>query len=504
MSRITHTPNFAAAQAAAPSAFSLRLDKSASIPIYQQIVDGIKDAIAEGRLQAGDALPPIRAMAADLGVNQMTVSKAYKVLADQNVATGRSGGGTRVSGRPVTAPPTRAPAPAADTYFMRMSELAAAPGVIAFTEAYPPFSAGDLADFKRCIDEVLVSLGTLLFSYGPPAGNADLRKELARLIQPGPGRLDAEQIIVTSGAQQALDLCARHLLQPGDAVAVESPCYFGALEVFRNLKLNIVELPVGPKGVDPAALIEAGRKQRVRAFYTIPTVHNPTGITTPASRRSELAVAARKHDIAIIEDDYSPELFYGDKPPQSYFAAHQDTDVYYLRSLGKAYLPGTRLGCLVPPAHAFQRILQIKRATDMHSPVFVQAAAALYLRGKITSHGNSQLKMAMQRRGSLMFDALETQLPERCAVQRITGGLSFWIALPFAVSDEDLYFSAIRHSIAFAPGSAFAVTPDGMSNGLRVSFGSLSDEEIVEGCARLARALRAVLDPVSATSGSFV
>ncbi|VTU45868.1 2-aminoadipate transaminase (plasmid) [Variovorax sp. SRS16] len=489
---------------------NLRVTRGSSLPVYRQLVDGIEAAVQEGRLRPGDALPSIRAVAAELGINQMTVSKAYRQLSNRGIVRGQSGNGTRVlEQRPGSAPiaPTRAArAPeVVDRYPSRMAELANAPGVIALTDAYPQFPAADLDAFRICLDKALSAYGTSMFAYGPPAGKFELRDLLAQVVRRADVAVQADQIVLTSGAQQALDLSARLLLRPGDVVVVESPCYFGALDVFRALGAEIVEIPISSDGISAADLRSVCERHAPKAFYTIPTVHNPTGITTSEARRLEILEVARAFGCVIIEDDYCPELHFGRDRVKSYLALSQGSvEVFYLRSLGKIYLPGIRLGFLIPPAARLPQALQLKRSSDMHGPLVLQNAAELFLRERMfDSQAMPELK-SLQARARLLFAELENQLPAGCETRMVTGGLSFWVSLPESVSNEDLYFAAIRHSVAFALGSAFFAEHDGASKGIRVSFGGLTNDQIIEGVKRLCLALASVFGSGADSSAYFI
>lgn len=478
------------------TALGVRVDKRLSIPAYLQIVEGIETALRSGGLMPGDALPAMRSAAADLGVNQMTVSKAYKSLAGMGIVQGNSGGGTKVIGLKPRSPasPSNPQVGTSLRQIIRMAELARAPGVIALTDAYPHFSATKLEAFRACLNEAMGEGAESIFRYASPAGISELRSALSKLVSDGGVHAHADDIIVTSGAQQALDMAARLLLSPGDYVIVEGPCYFGALESLRSLGVSIISLAMSPDGVDVDAFRDACATHAPKAFYTIPTVHNPTGFTTSLSRRHEILSIAKEYECAIIEDDYCPELKYGDEPVVSYKAlADAGVDVYYVRSLGKIYLPGTRLGLLIPPARSMAAALRLKQLRDMHGPLILQAAAALYLNRHHDRGVLAEELAHIEGKAQILFQELKARLPNAFTLKWITGGLSFWIEFPQAFDDESIYFSAIRNSVAFALGSAFVVGDDGSSRGIRVSFGGLNESQIVEGASRLGAALDGLL-----------
>lgn len=479
------------------SAPYLNVDKHSAVPAYQQLVNGVQEAIRSGMLVPGDPLPPMRAVALSVGVNQMTVSKAYKLLSHQGWVRGQSGAGTRVLERVGQDAPSDSkvrPGEARDDRVLQsMAELSQAPGVISFSDAYPSFSQAKLDAFRLCLNRALETAGTDVFCYGAPGGRSTLRTLLAEIVAGHIAPIRPSQLVVTSGAQQALDICTRHLLQPGDTIIVESPCYFGALDLFRSLKLKVIELPVTHDGIDPDAFERACETHAPVAFYTIPTVHNPTGVTTPLARRRRILKSAARHRVTIIEDDYCPEFLYSGNTVPSYHrlaGEHEDpVPVFYIRSLGKAHLPGVRLGFLIATPDSLAQIIAIKRSTDLHGPLLLQAAAETYLRETLSSRLYLLNLDEVRLDAQSLYELLSAELPPSCTSRMISGGFSFWVSFAAPIDDERLYQAAARHSVAFALGSAFVYSGNGRSSGIRVSFGRLTREQVVEGVRRLTKAL---------------
>jgi DNA-binding transcriptional MocR family regulator len=485
-------------KASAPSV-PVRLDSKSKRPVYQQLIDGVEAAIREGKLQSGDPLPSIRKLAEELDINHMTVAKAYRSLADRGVVQGNKGGGTRILGlqkanNPRTALQAESDARTEDIA-IRMAELSAAPGVIALTDAFPVLSRQESDEFGQCVKEVLSRIGEGVFVYAAPAGASSLRQLLAETLATEGIPCGPDQIIVTAGAQQALDICARATLSAGDTVVVESPCYFGALDVFRAIGIRIVELPIRHDGIDPAEFQKICANETVKAFYTIPTVHNPTGVTTSEEVRKKLFDVVERHGIDIIEDDYCPELSFGSTVPPSYrtLSEGSDTNVFYVRSLGKIYLTGVRLGFIASPPNMVSALLRTKRATDLHNPLLLQEAAVGFLKKRMAHARKQKLAKSVMQQANDFHAGLVKHLPTGCSTRMVHGGFSFWISLPAMVPNQELYLAAIRQSVAFAPGSLFKASASSTSDGIRVSFGRLVGGEITEGAKRVSEALAAAM-----------
>jgi 2-aminoadipate transaminase len=251
-----------------------------------------------------------------------------------------------------------------------------------------------------------------------------------------------------------------------------------------------------PLGVDPEAVLQACERHAAKAFYTIPNAHNPTGAYTPLESRQAILHGLSATDCAIIEDDYCPELSFRAESLASYFALDQTAErTFYIRSLGKIYLPGTRLGFMIAPQAYVGKALDLKRTADLHGPNIIQDAAEIFLREHSTRSRLRDDVVRMRVRAQRLFAALDEHLPEGCSTHLPSGGLSFWVALPHAVADRALYHAAVAHSVAFAPGSIFEANAQNDSHGVRISFGTLPEEAFGEAARRVTAALGQALAP---------
>jgi 2-aminoadipate transaminase len=477
-------------------------DGRSDLALPLRIRNAMMGQIASGSIPAGTRLPTIRTLAQILNVNPMTAAKGYKLLVEAGYATARGSNGTvaRLPDMPVQplhadtgSKPRIGPA----ALSQRLFSLARAPGVIGFTTNYPDPAIADVRSFRECLVEAASDESNLWFRYDPAAGRDELRAELVPFLAQRSINAHMRDIIVTAGGQQALDLVVRSVVMPGDVVMVERPTYFGGLNVLRAARARIIDIPLEDDGPDIDILETVMRQHRPRLLYLNPTFHNPTGITTSLAKRQQILALAHQHGASILEDDHSPELRFSGKPVPSIKALAEPEDaVYYAAGFGKSFIPGIRLGMLLPPKRSSESVLALKATTDLQSTAVMQGALALYLqRGSYKKHMRSTIETYRGRQKSLLH-ALRANLPDDVKCSSPEGGLSLWLRFPTAGDVSNLYDLAAQHSVAFASGdSFFASNPDMRS--LRMSFGLTADSELVEGAKRISAVIRELVDPDS-------
>jgi 2-aminoadipate transaminase len=439
-------------------------------------------------------LPPIRALAQQLGVNQITVAKAYRELVQSNFIESRRGGGSFVRAstnhiavdRPTdtTARPLLAE---------RLFELARAPGVIAFSANYPAVDDATIAEFRDCVSFAAAHKIDTCFRYDPPLGRPELRKQIHIYLKTQGVDTDADNVMVTSGAQQAIDLSVRALLPPDAPVIVEQPAYYGAINALRNNRARILDVPIESDGMNLEILKTYLIRDRARFIYTNPTFQNPTGVTMSLEKRRALLSLAREFGAVILEDDHCPELrFSGEALPPIRALADEYDPVLYARSFGKVFLPGTRVGYLVMPDSLRQKLLSAKAHTDLHSNSFMQEAVARYLALHTYPKLLEALREKFGQRQRLLYNGLVAGLPAGTTVNQPEGGLSLWLMLPEGADVSELYFRAVRRGVAFVSGDVFyASHPNARS--LRISFGMNRPDELLEGVERLCSVVKDLL-----------
>ncbi|MGW5865722.1 aminotransferase-like domain-containing protein [Streptomyces sp. NPDC055239] len=367
--------------------------------------------------------------------------------------------------------------------------VTARPEVINFAGGLPAPELFDAAGVAAAFQAVLTSTPGTALQYSTTEGEPALRTAIAARTAARGLPTDADDVLVTTGSQQALSLLATALVEPGDTVLVESPCYLAALQAFAFAGARVVPVPCDEAGIDPAALDELVAAHRPKLLYTVPTFQNPTGRTLPAGRRAEIAAVAARRGLWIIEDDPYGELrFEGERVPWiATYPGAQDRTVL-LGSFSKVMAPGLRLGWLRGPAALLRACAVAKQAADLHTPTVNQLAAARYLADNDLDAHVARVAGAYRERRDALLAGLGEALPEGSRWIRPEGGMFVWATLPQGYDTGALLPEVVEHLVAYVPGAPFyAGEPDPAT--LRMCFVTQSPDEIAEGLRRLGGAL---------------
>ena len=465
---------------------SIQLSEDDKRPLFVQIREHIVELVSRDVLKEGMRLPPIRELARQLHLNQITVAKAYRDLSGSGVIEGRRGGGSFVSAKPEFGNwATRRPEINRPLLAERLFELAHAPGVIAFTSNYPLVDSATKQVLADCIREATETSLEDCLQYDPPHGRFQLREQIRRYFETQELQAGLDNIVVTSGAQQAIDLAIRALAEPGSSVLVERPAYYGVLNSCRAAGTRIFEVPLQRDGMDLDFVRQCLIRHRPKLICTNPTFQNPSGTSMSLEKRRALLDLCRKHGAVVLEDDHSPELRFSGKPiPSIRSLAGEDDLVIYARGFGKVFLPGMRVGCLVAPHSLIPKLLATKAQADLHSNSFVQEITARYLGRNDLARRVGRLCREYSARQRVVYDGLREGMPAGTEIVRPEGGLSLWLTLPNGADVSELYFRAVRRGVAFVSGDVFYASPSAVRS-LRISFGLNKEDELAEGVARL-------------------
>ncbi len=480
------------------------LDRDSAVPFYRQITAQVLQRIETGELRPGTHLPPERKLAAALGVNRTTVVAAYHDLVATGRVEARVGRGTWVS-EGDTEGANVAPLIAWPALFTPMTERLRDPvladllattgreGAISFGAGTPALDHFPLDRFREAMDDALASRGAELFAYGAVPGWMPLRKSLAAWTGAGGGGIGGgvrpESVVVLHGSQQGLDLLARVLLEPGDAVVVESPTYLGALQTFRGAGARLLPMPMDGDGLRLDRLEATLARHRPKFIYTLPTFQNPTGATLPLARRQALLALAARHGVPIVEDDPYGALWYDAPPPLSLAALDTGGLVIALRTMSKVFLPGARFGWLVAPPPVVEAVTRVRQTSDVHPNGAMQHVLHTFLvRGWLAAHVERMRPLYAARRDA-MLAALALHAPVGMTWTRPTGGYYLWCRLPGGVRARSLAAEAAREGVTFVAGDAFS--PDGGErDAVRLNFTNTDAATIAEGVRRLCVAMR--------------
>ncbi len=475
------------------------LDRDSEHPVYRQIASELHARIERGELAAGERLPPIRRLAAQLGVNRDTVALAYDELADAGAVTARVGRGTFVRSSSTAGSTPARIEPALSSAAERLIEFERArpafgPGgsAVAMQELAPDPTLYPLREFREALSRVLARDGGALLGYGDARGDPRLRGAMARLLEAHGVPTSADDLVVTQGATQGISTALRVFVEPGSAVAVEEPTYANVIASVLAGGLRPAPVPMAQAGVDLEALARVLARPEVRAFYTIPTFHNPMGITTTLDHRRALLDLAAEAGKPVIEDAYEMDLRFRGSRVSSLAALDTRGLVVQLLSFSKSLFPGARAGAIRARGRTLEAILALRSAVDLGGSPLLQAALAEFLESGHYDRHLSRLRRDLRSRFAAAFEALESEMPPGVSWTRPEGGYQIWVTLPPGSDARRLLPEAVRHGVLFVPGDQFYY-PARASRELRLTVAKTPEDEIRSGVRALGRAIRGAL-----------
>lgn len=482
-------------------------------PVYRQIAEQIRDQIQAGELLGGARLPPIRQLASDLGVNRDTVSLAYDALSTEGLLEAVVGRGTFVRG---AQPVNRWAEPVAISLAPRIASLlefetgrpryGSGDGAVALHSLIPDPAFYPMDAFRRCFNRVLTAGGPEIFLYGSPQGHPGLRSLLATRFNAAGIDVRADDLVLCHGASQGIALAVGVFAETGDAVAVETPTYHNVLSTLVAQGLRAAPVPMTDEGPDLEALARTLARPDVKAFYTIPSFHNPMGTTTSVEHRRALLDIAARCGKPVIEDAFEIDLHHSAKPVAPLAALDSHGLVVHLYSFSKSLFPGVRVGSIAASGRTVEGLLALKHATDLSDSLLLQAAVQEFVAtGAYDKHLSRMRKVLRERRDALL-EALESEMPEGTRWTEPDGGYQVWVDLPGGIDTRDLLTDAVRAGVLFAPGSNFL--PDRLgrrgSSGMRLTVAQAGVDEIRRGITILGEVVRRRLaaEPVAREAAS--
>jgi len=480
-----------------------RVDRAGELSLTQQLVDVFVASITAGELAPGDKLPATRALAQTVGINQLTASRVYRRLQEMGLVVSGVGRGTFVRDPVVLRSENASSGTAWQTYALPvarkspagqmiddLSRQAFSEELIALSAGYPPPELCPTAELAAATHAVLDHEGLTAFQYGPVEGSNDLRHELAQLGRQRGLHDDADCILVTTGARQALTLVTRAILRPGDTVACESPSYMGVIDALHAVNADVLPVPVDEAGLNIDALEQLLRHHEIRLLALQSRLQNPTGWDLSQDRRERLVDLATRHGFFILEDSVYADLRLDGHGAPSLRALDPD-HVIAVDSLSKTLSPGMRTGWIAASGPVLDRLIAEKRNDDMHSPTLTQQIVAGYL---AAGHYPAQLQRARQihrERRDTMIDAIQRHMGDLATAPCPAGGANIWLTLNTPVDEQQLYHRAVAAGVSFTLGSTM-ILERLHSTHLRLSFSLVTPERIDEGIRRLAVVTRSL------------
>jgi 2-aminoadipate transaminase len=378
-----------------------------------------------------------------------------------------------------------------------MLKATESPRITSFAGGLPAADLFPVADLAAICQTILADDATGALQYTVTEGFLPLRQWVCRHVEATGGiRCAPEEVLITTGSQQALDLAARTFLDPGDVVVAQDPSYVGALQVFAAYETRTVGVSSDSEGMCPDALrhVVLNSKEPPKLLYLVTNFQNPTGLTTSARRRRELADIAAEFDVLVLEDDPYGRLRYSGADLSPLVTVAERSNCIYLGTSSKILAPGLRVAWMVvPDTTTFSKLVAAKQTADLHTAGFTQRIVARYCDSSEGFERHlSALVAAYRQRRDTMHAAMNACFPEECNWSLPDGGLFFWVKIPQGLDATTLLKTAIAKDVAFVPGAAFCVST-AISNAMRLNFSNASPTRIEEGIARLGTVLKEAL-----------
>ncbi len=453
------------------------LDPSLETPLYRQLSDYFKALIDNGKLMSGERIPATRELAGMLGLNRATISAAYEMLEASGLITGQVGRGSFVAGQPARRLNW--------TSLLGESEPAGPPALgkdaISFATSRPAEELFPVEMFRATCREVLEDEQVSgILQLGSPSGYAPFRQFLLEEARRRSWLKSGDDVMVTTGCQQALDLLQRVLIKPGDHVVLEDPVYPGLKNLLARAGARLTGVPVGSEGIELEQLERVLSVDRPKLLVLTPNFQNPTGVTLSLSARKSILGMVRRAGVVLIENDTYGDLQYSGESLPAIKELDEAGDTVLLRSFSKVAFPGLRVGWVTGPRPLLARLAEAKHLSDLHSDQLSQAVVLRFARsGRLEEHQTRILQTGAERLKAVL-EACERDLPAGTQFTRPRGGMNLWVRLPAPLDAGELLPRAQRENVNYLPGKFFAVSKP-QPGGLRLSFAGLEPNRIREG-----------------------
>ncbi len=363
--------------------------------------------------------------------------------------------------------------------------------IISFGGGLPNPKSFPVKEIGEATSKVLSQNGDEILQYSTTEGYLPLREYIAERYSKKGLKITPDEILITNGSQQGIDLVSKVFLNKGDKVLVENPTYLAAIQSFGLFEPQFISVPLLEDGVDIDSLQQILDGNKIKLFYSVTNFQNPTGITYSRQKRQKLSEILKNEDTVFVEDNpYGEIRFLGeDIPPvKSYLE-----DSILFGSFSKIVSPGMRLGWIVADEEIMEKIIIAKQASDLHSNYFTQRVVYQYLIDNEIDEHIEKIKEMYRNQRNMMVSMIEKYFPENVKYTKPEGGMFLWVTLPEGLSSMDLFGLAIKENVAFVPGQAFYVDGSGI-NSLRLNFSNSNTEQIEEGIKRLGDAINKLLD----------
>ncbi len=460
---------------------------------YKRVEQELSRHIEAGDLVPGDKLPSLRQMSSSLQVSISTVSHAYEELEKRGLIESRprSGYFVRSEFRRIPTPEIKTtqkiePHTVTKNKLIQTAlETVGNKDLLPLGVVCPSNELLPTRQLAKIMNSVIRENPFETAGYEMIPGNLDLRRQIAFRSVDGGSSMTADELIITTGAMEALYISLRTLTRPGDLVLIQSPSYYCFLQLVENLGLRAIEIPSCPKqGINPDRVAEITKTFDIKACIFSPNFNNPDGSLTSDSRKQEIVKILAEKKIPLVEDDVYGDIYFGEVRPRTFKSYDRDGGVLLCSSFSKTIAPGYRVGWLAPGRYV-DKALEIKATTNVSCVAPTQMAIARYLRETLYDRHLKKLRVAMKDQMTKMRTEIGLSFPEGTKVTNPKGGSVLWVELPEQVDGVDLFFKAREEGIGIVPGIVFS-PQDVFSNYIRLSSGSPWTDEIQAGVRRIA------------------
>ncbi|HDS1681168.1 TPA: PLP-dependent aminotransferase family protein [Pseudomonas putida] len=464
---------------------------------YERFADDIAELIRSGVLGPGQRVPSVRYASQTHGVSPSTVFQAYYLLERRGLIRARPRSGYFVNAHaPRQFSEPQALEPLSESTEVDVSGLVFSildsikdPSTVPFGSAFPSPELFPLQRLSRSLASASRAMDPRMVVTDLSPGNPQLRRQIALRYMVGGLMLPMEELLITNGALEALNLCLQAVTEPGDLVAIEAPAFYACLQVLERLKLKAVEIPVHPReGMDLAVLAQTLDKHPVKAVWCMTNFQNPVGASMPEAKKQALVELLRHHQVPLIEDDVYAELYYSQQAPKPAKAFDTQGLVMHCGSFAKSLAPGYRIGWVAAGRFA-QKIERLKLMTSLCASMPAQAAIADYLQHGGYDRHLRKLRYALEGQQANMLAAIARHFPAQTRVSQPSGGYFLWLELPEQMDALKLFHMALAQGISIAPGPIFSPTRR-FGNCIRLNYGTPWNENAERAMETLGRIIR--------------
>lgn len=478
--------------------YKIKLCKEKGEHLYVQLYKSIKEFIIKGKLNKDDKLPPIRRLAKELDINNVTVVNAYHMLEQEGLVYKKMGSGTYVSSDLLSymseETGERETNNLGSLSLIEQGQIQIQKDMINFASATPMAELFPVKDFKQALNEVLDRDKGHAFDYQESQGYFPLRQALTEYVREYNIFTSVDNVQVISGAQQGIDIIAKALLNYGDAVIIENPSYTGAIASFKSRGAKIIDVNLLDDGIDMEDLEKKIRIFEPKFLYLMPNFQNPTGISYSRAKKEEVINLCKQYQVYIVEDDYLSDLnFYSEDNSTLKSLDINNELVIYVKSFSKILMPGLRLGFLIVPPVFYEHLLLAKHSSDISTSGIIQRALEIYFTKGTWKEHIRYMGKKYKDGFDLMLENIKKYMPPEVEYIHPQGGVNFWFKLPEGISVKNVYEKAIKKNVALAPGNLFFIDQND-DRYFRLSIASANDHEIQGGIIIISRIIKNLME----------